>query len=182
MAKDDSKRVRDYLTEAACRVVDGDCSGTFQHWFPFDERVPPTGADGCTLVYFDNVAQNATTLSGGGATVEEGVLVVDFIFSQTQFACGSVTIGTAYAEAGRAAQSVSFTVGSTVVIGSANKSSSTLEKSAAFFVDGVTPEDTTSKITITQQPIVGPGFKMRRNNECHIPVQIGYRAVTNGPD
>ena len=182
MARDDSKRVRDYLTEVACKVVDAECERAFQHWFPFDERVPPTGRAAASLIYFDNVTQNATTLSGGGATVEEGVLVVDLICSQTQLACGSITNGEFYGDAGVVAQSASFTVGATVIIGSANKSSSTLEKSATFFVDNVTPENTTSKITITQQPIVGPGFVMRKNMECHIPVQIGYRAVTNGPD
>ena len=170
MAKDDSNRIRNSLTILGCETADGACNRELQHWFPFDERVPPTGTDGSILVYFDNVDQRATTLSGGGATVEEGVLVVDLIFSRTQLACGSVTAGEAYAEAGRIA--ASFTVGTTIHIASV----------ASPPEGDPTPPNTTSKITITQQPIVGPGFMMRRNGESHIPVQIGYRAVTNGPD
>ena len=174
MARDDSNRVRGSLTNIACAAVD-DCASatlTFQHWFPFDERVPPSNANLATLIYFDNVTQNATTLSGGGATVEEGVLVVDLICSQTQLACGSITLGGMYGTATKVAGR--FTVGTTVHIASITDAGEAAAKGAH--------PNTSSKITISQQPIVGPGFMMRRNSECHIPVQIGYKAVTNGPD
>ena len=197
MAQDDSKRVRDKLSDMACETVDIICGNAVQHWFPFDERVPPTGGHPGLFVYFDNVAQNAMTLSGGGATVEEGVLVADLIVSQTQLSCGSVTTGEMYRVATRIA--ASFTVGTTVHLAAVSKGSATqwlgqrIRENPAKFeftpdermsgtLPNVTPYGTASKITITQQPIVGPPFMMRRTSECHLPVQIGYRAVTNGPE
>ena len=196
MSKDDSARVRKRLEDMGCDEVNGVCGAGVQYWFPFDERVPPSGDLCDALVYFDNITQQATTLSGGGATVEEGVLVVDLIASKTQLACGSMTLGRAYGSATQVAQR--FTVASTtrlasVAVGSATQWLGqrvgdnpacflfTADERSSGTLPAVTPYETESKITISQQPIVGPAFRMK-DGEVHIPVQIGYRAVTNGPD